>query len=57
MGRSEIKSVIVRRVLRGELCTGCGLCPSVSGGAIRMAEQASGYAPPEATGAPMPAAA
>jgi coenzyme F420 hydrogenase subunit beta len=54
MGSSEIKSATVRRVLRGELCTGCGLCASVSEGAIRMTEQAPGYARPEATGAPMP---
>lgn len=55
MRPSDIKSATVRRVLRGELCTGCGLCAAVSGGAIRMAEQAPGYARPAATGAAMPA--
>lgn len=57
MQTPEIKSATVRRVLRGELCTGCGLCASISEGAIRMAEQAPGYARPEATGAVMPAEA
>ena len=35
-------SVTVDRVLAGQLCTGCGLCASVSAGAIRMETQ-SGY--------------
>ncbi len=36
------RSATVERVLRGQLCTGCGLCASVSGGAIVM-DAASGY--------------
>ncbi len=52
-----MKSATVRRVLRGELCTGCGLCAAVSDGAIRMAEEAPGYARPVATGGPLTAAA
>lgn len=52
-----MKSATVRRVLRGELCTGCGLCAALSGGAIRMAELDPGYARPEATGAPLGAVA
>ena len=36
-------SPTVRRVLKGELCSGCGLCASVSDGAIRMASTPPGY--------------
>src|SRR4051794_38063300 len=36
-------SPTVRRVLRGELCTGCGLCAGVSGGALRMESTPPGY--------------
>jgi coenzyme F420 hydrogenase subunit beta len=53
MPSSEMPSATVRRVLRGELCTGCGLCASVSQGAIRMADEAPGYARPQATGRPL----
>lgn len=43
-------SPTVRRVLKGELCSGCGLCESVSGGAIRMASTPPGYNRPQARG-------
>ena len=36
-------SPTVRRVLKGELCAGCGLCASVSGGAFRMESTPPGY--------------
>src|SRR5258708_7414157 len=36
-------SPTVNRVLRGELCSGCGLCAAVSGGALRMESSAPGY--------------
>lgn len=49
-------SPTVRRVLRGELCTGCGLCASVSGGGFRMESIAPGYDRPVAVG-PVTAAA
>lgn len=39
-------SPTVARVLRGELCTGCGLCAAVSDGAIEMGMVAPGYARP-----------
>lgn len=39
-------SATVDRVLNGQLCTGCGLCASVSEGAIQMKMQAPGYARP-----------
>lgn len=40
------RSVTVDRVLKGQLCTGCGLCASLSGGAISMEMLAPGYARP-----------
>lgn len=43
-------SPTVRRVLAGELCTGCGLCAGVSGGAIRMASTPPGYNRPVVEG-------
>ncbi|MFZ5720254.1 MAG: Coenzyme F420 hydrogenase/dehydrogenase, beta subunit C-terminal domain [Pseudomonadota bacterium] len=43
-------SPTVRRVLRGELCTGCGLCAGVSGGAIQMRASPPGYNRPEVVG-------
>ena len=49
-------SPTVRRVLRGELCTGCGACAGVSGGAIEMASLAPGYNRPVAVGLLHPAA-
>lgn len=39
-------SPTVDRVLKGQLCTGCGLCASVAGDAIEMAMVAPGYARP-----------
>jgi len=36
-------SSTVARVVSGQLCTGCGLCASVSGGAIAMHSAAPGY--------------
>lgn len=44
------RSPTVARVLAGELCTGCGLCASVAGGAIRMETQAPGYSRPVVEG-------
>ena len=43
-------SPTVRRVLAGELCTGCGLCAGVSGGAIRMESTPPGYNRPVVKG-------
>jgi coenzyme F420 hydrogenase subunit beta len=40
------RSPTLTRVLRGELCTGCGLCAGISDGAIAMAELPPGYARP-----------
>ena len=42
-------SPTVGRVMRGELCTGCGLCAAVSGGAIEMRSAPPGYARPVQT--------
>jgi coenzyme F420 hydrogenase subunit beta len=39
-------SATVERVLRGQLCTGCGLCASVSDGGVEMRMVAPGYARP-----------
>lgn len=36
-------SPTVERVVEGQLCAGCGLCASVSGGAIAMEQSAAGY--------------
>lgn len=44
-------SPTVDRVLKGQLCTGCGLCASVAGDAIEMAMVAPGYARPVQRGA------
>lgn len=43
-------SKTVERVLRGELCTGCGLCASVASGAIEMVTVAPGYSRPNHVG-------
>lgn len=40
------ESPTIRRVVRGELCTGCGLCAAIAPDAIRMEEVAPGYARP-----------
>lgn len=44
-----IGSATVKRVLKDDLCSGCGLCAAVSGGALRMAVEAPGYNRPHAT--------
>ena len=36
-------SPTVERVLRDDLCSGCGLCAGISGGAIVMGVEAPGY--------------
>ena len=51
MIHNSMTSPTVQRVLRGDLCAGCGLCASVSDGAIQMVRDPSGYNRPEATGA------
>lgn len=43
-------SPTVDRVLKGQLCTGCGLCASVSRGAIEMQMVAPGYGRPVQSG-------
>jgi coenzyme F420 hydrogenase subunit beta len=43
-------SATVARVLRGDLCAGCGLCASVSGGAIVMETLPPGYSRPRVVG-------
>ncbi|MFM9828582.1 MAG: Coenzyme F420 hydrogenase/dehydrogenase, beta subunit C-terminal domain [Sphingomonas sp.] len=50
MGRFAMaaSSPTVARVLRGELCAGCGLCVGVSGGALRLETVAPGYSRPAA---------
>jgi coenzyme F420 hydrogenase subunit beta len=50
------ESPTVARVLRGQLCTGCGLCASLSGGEIEMTTVAPGYARPSRPGPLSPAA-
>lgn len=45
-----MKSRVVARVVEGELCSGCGLCAAVSGGAIKMGTSAPGYARPVQNG-------
>lgn len=52
---SAARSPTVDRVVRGQLCTGCGLCASVSGGAIAM-DAASGFNRPVQTGPVTPEA-
>jgi coenzyme F420 hydrogenase subunit beta len=51
-----MSSPTVRRVLRGELCSGCGLCAGVSAGALRMESTPPGYNRPVQVGAVSPAA-
>ena len=43
------RSPTIDRVLRGELCTGCGLCASVAGAAVEMEVVAPGYNRPRQT--------
>lgn len=40
-------SPTIARVLKGELCTGCGLCAGVADGAVVMKTAAPGYSRPE----------
>ena len=49
-------SPTVDRVLKGQLCTGCGLCASVAGEAIQMEMVAPGYSRPRQQGAVSPQA-
>jgi len=46
----KLASPALRRVARGELCTGCGLCASVSAGAVEMVTVAPGYSRPRQIG-------
>jgi len=48
-------SPTVARVLAGELCSGCGLCAGVSGGALAMTTVAPGYSRPAPQGPVAPA--
>ncbi|ODP36546.1 hypothetical protein BFL28_05645 [Sphingomonas turrisvirgatae] len=43
------RSPTVERVLKGELCSGCGLCAGVSNGAIAMRSAEPGFARPQQT--------
>lgn len=45
-----MNSPTVDRVVKGRLCTGCGLCASVAGGAIEMEMVAPGYSRPRQAG-------
>lgn len=45
-----MRSPTVDRVLKGQLCTGCGLCASVAGEAIEMEMVAPGYSRPQQRG-------
>lgn len=49
-------SQTLKRVSKGELCTGCGLCAALSDGAFALEDQAPGYLRPPAA-ARLPAAA
>src|SRR5687767_10668754 len=49
--RQLTRSPTVERVLRGELCSGCGLCAGVSGGAIKIDALPPGYNRPVNMGA------
>jgi len=46
----QATSPTVDRVVRGQLCSGCGLCAGVSGGAIQMRTVAPGYRRPDQRG-------
>ncbi|RAK66527.1 Coenzyme F420 hydrogenase/dehydrogenase, beta subunit C-terminal domain [Phenylobacterium kunshanense] len=46
MPRPSTLSPTIKRVLEGELCTGCGLCAGISNGSIVMETVAPGYARP-----------
>jgi coenzyme F420 hydrogenase subunit beta len=40
---SAVTSPTLKRVLAGDLCSGCGLCAGVSGGAVTIEESARGF--------------
>lgn len=44
---ARTSSPTIARVLKGELCTGCGLCAGVADGAVAMTTLAPGYSRPE----------
>ena len=44
------RSPTVERVVRGDLCSGCGLCAGVAGGALEMITASPGYARPRHVG-------
>ena len=48
--RQLTRSPTVDRVLKGELCSGCGLCAGVSEGAIRIEPASPGYNRPVVSG-------
>lgn len=48
-------SPTVDRVLRGHLCSGCGLCAGIAGDAITMETVAPGYSRPRVAGPVLPA--
>ena len=50
-----IASPTLARVARGQLCTGCGLCASISGGAIALTTVPPGFTRPLQTGDLSPA--
>lgn len=43
---SRASSKTLSKVLRGQLCTGCGLCAGISNGAVEMETVAPGYSRP-----------
>lgn len=53
---SLLESPTVNRVVRGQLCTGCGLCASLSPDTIKMGLVAPGYSRPTSLGPVSPAA-
>lgn len=50
MSEKGSASATVQRVIRGELCSGCGICASLSNGAIAMQSVAPGYNNPVVVG-------
>ncbi len=43
----SLASPTLARVVGGQLCTGCGACAGISGGAIAMGSLPPGYARPQ----------
>jgi coenzyme F420 hydrogenase subunit beta len=41
--KAAISSPTLKKVIGGDLCSGCGLCAGVSGGAVTIEESARGY--------------